>query len=508
MSSAELALAALGVVMAAAGWYVFVYLYRWEWNRAIVAGVIFLAAEIALLGALVIDPPVHPQPTRRRVGRRPPAGPPDERVLRRLRDHAPEPAKPFAWLERSQTNVFVPVLLGAGVVLSGLAWIVDRVAAHDGRAVAGARPRPPADDAAARARRPARRGADRPVPTAMKRAGRRRRPRGGAGAARRRARRPDPEPARTSPPRRRHRDRARRRPGPLRARPGRRRRRAVERVRGPDELAGDRDGALAPIADGRYRVVLRPAVGDHERRKLVGCLEDLTVDRVRRRRRVVPDDRCRLTPLDQRVENSSSSEPGRTTGRGSAAAVLGLARERGVAGGLQLVGQLGTAVGDDLAAHEDVHAVGAQLREQPVVVGDRQHAEAGLVAVGSVAASMRRAQARRASMSRPESSSSRMAIRGSQHGQLQRLVALLLAAGQVDVERPVEQALLEPDPLGLGQQPARRGRRLRRRGRPAPRAACRRRRRRAPRSGTASRGAGRRRPAPTSASPARRRRRA
>ena len=54
-------------------------------------------------------------------------------MLRRLRDHAPEPAKPFAWLTRSQTNVFVPVLLGAGVVLSGLAWIVDRIA----RATAG-----------------------------------------------------------------------------------------------------------------------------------------------------------------------------------------------------------------------------------------------------------------------------------------------------------------------------------------------------------------------------------
>jgi hypothetical protein len=40
------------------------------------------------------------------------------------------------------------------------------------------------------------------------------------------------------------------------------------------------DGALAPIAGGRYRVVLRPAVGDNERRKLVGCLEDITVDRV------------------------------------------------------------------------------------------------------------------------------------------------------------------------------------------------------------------------------------
>ena len=40
------------------------------------------------------------------------------------------------------------------------------------------------------------------------------------------------------------------------------------------------DGQLRPIGDGRYRVVLRPAVGHHEQKKLVGCLEDLTVDRV------------------------------------------------------------------------------------------------------------------------------------------------------------------------------------------------------------------------------------
>ena len=119
----KVALAALVVVMAAAGWYVFVYLYRWEWNRAVVAGVIFLAAEIALLGAVVIG---RLTTLSRRVDGLHQA--PDERVLRRLRDHAPEPAKPFAWLERSQTNVFVPVLLGAGVVLSGLAWLVDRIA--------------------------------------------------------------------------------------------------------------------------------------------------------------------------------------------------------------------------------------------------------------------------------------------------------------------------------------------------------------------------------------------
>jgi hypothetical protein len=37
---------------------------------------------------------------------------------------------------------------------------------------------------------------------------------------------------------------------------------------------------IEPVGDGQYRVVLEPAVGHHEELKLVGCLEDLTIDRV------------------------------------------------------------------------------------------------------------------------------------------------------------------------------------------------------------------------------------
>jgi hypothetical protein len=54
-------------------------------------------------------------------------------VLRQLRAHPSEPANPFAWMDGTHTNVFIPVLLGAGAVLSALAWVVDRIA----RATAG-----------------------------------------------------------------------------------------------------------------------------------------------------------------------------------------------------------------------------------------------------------------------------------------------------------------------------------------------------------------------------------
>jgi hypothetical protein len=131
MSPRRLALLAAFVVMAASGAYVFIYLYRWEWNRALVSGVIFLAAEIGLLGALILDRVATVGHRLDELDRGP--RPADERVLRRLQENAQEPAKPFAWMTRSQTNVFVPVLFGAGVVLSALAWVVDRVA----RATAG-----------------------------------------------------------------------------------------------------------------------------------------------------------------------------------------------------------------------------------------------------------------------------------------------------------------------------------------------------------------------------------
>lgn len=38
--------------------------------------------------------------------------------------------------------------------------------------------------------------------------------------------------------------------------------------------------ALSPLEHGRYRLELSPGVGDHGRRRLVGCLEDTTIERV------------------------------------------------------------------------------------------------------------------------------------------------------------------------------------------------------------------------------------
>ena len=43
------------LVIVASGAYFFIYLYRWEWNRALVAGLLFVSAEIGIGIALVLD---------------------------------------------------------------------------------------------------------------------------------------------------------------------------------------------------------------------------------------------------------------------------------------------------------------------------------------------------------------------------------------------------------------------------------------------------------------------
>jgi hypothetical protein len=121
--------AALGAVLIGSGTYLFVYLYRWEWNRAAIAGIFLIAAEIALASALILRKLGSIE--KRLEGRAddaPSFG--TGEVLDELRETAPPAKQSFRWLARSgdDLNVFVPVLMGAGIVLSGIAWLVERFA--------------------------------------------------------------------------------------------------------------------------------------------------------------------------------------------------------------------------------------------------------------------------------------------------------------------------------------------------------------------------------------------
>jgi hypothetical protein len=120
-------------VLGASGGYALIYLFRWEWHRAIIAALFFVAAEVGLgttvllrrLGRLEqrLDDLSHlPRATA--------AADPDPAVLAHLRESAPPASKPFAWLDPKQSNlsVFLPFLLGVGALASGLAWIVEQTA--------------------------------------------------------------------------------------------------------------------------------------------------------------------------------------------------------------------------------------------------------------------------------------------------------------------------------------------------------------------------------------------
>ena len=100
--------------------YMILSLNRWEWNRALFFGLIVVIAEIGLATALIL----------RRLGQLKPRAEIDPAVLEALRQTRPARPNRFEWLEPNRTNVFITFLVGGGVILSGIAWLVDRVAAN------------------------------------------------------------------------------------------------------------------------------------------------------------------------------------------------------------------------------------------------------------------------------------------------------------------------------------------------------------------------------------------
>lgn len=107
------------VVLVASGWYLLLYLYRWEWNRAQVAGLFFVAAEVGLVGAALFAR------LRAIESRLPPPG-----AGARGGTEVATERRSFAWLDEASGGfgVFLPILLGAGVLLSLLAWVVEHLA--------------------------------------------------------------------------------------------------------------------------------------------------------------------------------------------------------------------------------------------------------------------------------------------------------------------------------------------------------------------------------------------
>ena len=78
------------IVLVASGAYFLVYLYRWQWNRALVSGLFFVAAEVAVVASVLL----------RRFSAL-------EEKIEELKDR-PAPASPPAALEAIQTSAPPP----------------------------------------------------------------------------------------------------------------------------------------------------------------------------------------------------------------------------------------------------------------------------------------------------------------------------------------------------------------------------------------------------------------
>jgi hypothetical protein len=116
-------LAGIGTLLAGA-LYMVVSLNRWEWNRALFFGLIVLIAEIGLATGLVLRRLARIEHIVKRDA--------DPAVLQIISETRPPSRDRFAWMREStgQFNVFITFLVGGGVILSGIAWLVDRIASN------------------------------------------------------------------------------------------------------------------------------------------------------------------------------------------------------------------------------------------------------------------------------------------------------------------------------------------------------------------------------------------
>jgi hypothetical protein len=121
MTVRRTAVVVLLVTLVTAAWYFFAYLVWWEWNRAVIAGILLVVAEIGLVTILLLS-------RLDRIGRHGAEISRVERIKARL-DAAPHTSRTLKWLrDPQQLGVFIPVLLGAGLLASGTAWVVARIA--------------------------------------------------------------------------------------------------------------------------------------------------------------------------------------------------------------------------------------------------------------------------------------------------------------------------------------------------------------------------------------------
>jgi hypothetical protein len=125
------------VTLLVAGVYTVVSLARWEWTRALFFAIVFVAAEVMLVAAAVFARLGRMEHDLSQLARAPsnPHLPRQSTALHALRATRSEHDR-FAWLRTdphgvaSRTNVFITLMVGGGVLLSGGAWLIDKIASR------------------------------------------------------------------------------------------------------------------------------------------------------------------------------------------------------------------------------------------------------------------------------------------------------------------------------------------------------------------------------------------
>ncbi|MGW1886904.1 hypothetical protein [Streptomyces sp. NPDC001970] len=114
-----------------AGYYTVLYLIRWEWQRALISGVLLLVVEVFLATVLLLSQVSRLENRLERSDAR------MDDVRKRLEQTRTPASNRFTWLSSAdmtelngthRTFVFVPVLMVAGAALSGLAVVIQKVA--------------------------------------------------------------------------------------------------------------------------------------------------------------------------------------------------------------------------------------------------------------------------------------------------------------------------------------------------------------------------------------------
>ncbi|MFI6514300.1 hypothetical protein ACIBF1_01910 [Spirillospora sp. NPDC050679] len=289
--------ASLGAMVVFTGGYMVVYLARWEWQRALMAGELLLVSLIVLVAVAGAHRLARIQRrleqrlealgggrTERRLDT-PDGGARQAPAARPYGTAPPPPVPEFRWLrpdDDGSYRVFIPVLLGAGIIVAGLAALVERVATALGGSVPQGRPPaglvPPSGGVLAGApplpSAPPGRGRARPAAAAWTAAALLVAALAVVELAERTQDRPDAPVAAAASTllleADTHGETGAATVDPLVTR-------LWEYCRGSTRPYLEH-GGVAPLGGRRYALVVRPALGEHALRRLTGCLQDAVID--------------------------------------------------------------------------------------------------------------------------------------------------------------------------------------------------------------------------------------